>query len=390
MTTGASADDGTGQPKASPSTTRALSSAWEIHAMSHVDWLNAELEQAVHYRAARSATAAIASPSAKAKPPRPTKAVQQPTPMPPQVVTNAEGEIRKHLCVAADYISRRHDWRLVLAWLRGTRVEGAWTNIHDAHARLIEVASAPQLPALVDDVRYATQAYLPKSDPCHERVKNLARNSAEGLDPNERKWLANILHHAYESNAENYQRLRRYRNVLLGWSALFFGLTIVLSVIGLAKPAALPLCFPEPGVAPTASTAVAPSHICPTGKTRPTGGDVVLVGLLGVVGGALGGTNSLTRSTRATVPAYTLRVARSLLKISIGSAAAIVGLLFLRAGLAPGFSTLTSQTAILAYAVVFGVSQQLITRIADRTAERVTKSASDGRGTMTDGREDAG
>lgn len=334
--------------------------------MSHVDWLNAELVEA---RLRREASA---------------------TPMPQAVVAEAEREIKEHLRVAKKYISGRHDWGLVLAWLRGTRVEGAWTNIHDAHARLIEVAAAPQLPALVDNVRCAAQAYLPESDACHERLKKLAHDSPETIDSNERKWLANILHHAYESNAENYQRLRRYRNVLLGWSVLFFGLTIVLSVIGLAKPAALPLCFPEPGAASTASTAVASTQMCPTGKTRPTGGDVVLVGLLGVVGGALGGTNSLTRSTRATVPAYTLRVVRALLKISIGSAAAIVGLLFLRAGLAPGFNSLTSQTAILGYAVVFGVSQQLITRIADQTAERVTKSASDGGGKKTDEEKDPG
>lgn len=87
-------------------------------------------------------------------------------------------------------------------------------------------------------------------------------------------------------------------------------------------------------------------------------------------------TPSLTKSTRATVTAYTLRVARMLLKVSLGAVAAVVGILFLNAGFVPGFAALDSQVQILAYAIVFGASQQVVTRLAGQQGERLLKSAS--------------
>ena len=73
---------------------------------------------------------------------------------------------------------------------------------------------------------------------------------------------------------------------------------------------------------------------------------------------------------------YTLRVARTAFKVSLGGVAAVVGLLFLSAGFAPGFDGLESQNEILGYAFVFGTSQQLLTKLADQQAEAVLKSAS--------------
>ena len=45
---------------------------------------------------------------------------------------------------------------------------------------------------------------------------------------------------------------------------------------------------------------------------------------------------------------------------------AILGLLFLRAGIVPGFTQVDTQSQILVYAIVFGASQELITRFVDQ------------------------
>ena len=57
---------------------------------------------------------------------------------------------------------------------------------------------------------------------------------------------------------------------------------------------------------------------------------------------------------------------QALLKAATGMLTAILGLLFLRAGIVPGFTQVDTQSQILVYAVVFGASQELITRFVDQ------------------------
>jgi membrane protein implicated in regulation of membrane protease activity len=62
----------------------------------------------------------------------------------------------------------------------------------------------------------------------------------------------------------------------------------------------------------------------------------------------------------------TTRWFQALLKAATGMLTAILGLLFLRAGVVPGFTQIDTQSQILVYAIVFGASQELITRFVDR------------------------
>jgi hypothetical protein len=52
-----------------------------------------------------------------------------------------------------------------------------------------------------------------------------------------------------------------------------------------------------------------------------------------------------------------------------------LGLLFLRAGVVPGFTALDTQAEILVYAVVFGVAQDLFTRLVDTRANDLAHGA---------------
>jgi hypothetical protein len=49
----------------------------------------------------------------------------------------------------------------------------------------------------------------------------------------------------------------------------------------------------------------------------------------------------------------------------------VVGLLLVQGGFIPGLSQLASQGQILAYAFLFGIAQQLVTRLIDRQAQDI-------------------
>jgi hypothetical protein len=94
------------------------------------------------------------------------------------------------------------------------------------------------------------------------------------------------------------------------------------------------------------------------------------VALLGLLGGGLSGAFSL-RSLQGTSTPYDVPVALALLKLPSGALSALVGLLFVRGGFVPGLSQLDSQPQILAYAFLFGIAQQIVTRLVDQQAQDI-------------------
>ena len=64
-------------------------------------------------------------------------------------------------------------------------------------------------------------------------------------------------------------------------------------------------------------------------------------------------------------------MALAVLKVPSGALIAVIGMLMLAGGFVPGPSNLDSQRQILAYALVFGYAQQLITRLADAQAQAI-------------------
>lgn len=53
---------------------------------------------------------------------------------------------------------------------------------------------------------------------------------------------------------------------------------------------------------------------------------------------------------------------------------AVVGLLFLRAGVVPGFTRIDTRSQILVYAVVFGAAQHLVTTFIDRRCNELVEA----------------
>ncbi|MDT7581617.1 MAG: hypothetical protein QOK35_2881 [Pseudonocardiales bacterium] len=65
---------------------------------------------------------------------------------------------------------------------------------------------------------------------------------------------------------------------------------------------------------------------------------------------------------------YGIPVAVALLKLPIGALTAVAGIVLLGGAFVPGLSNLDSQRQILAYALVLGFAQQLVTQFTDRRA----------------------
>ena len=117
--------------------------------------------------------------------------------------------------------------------------------------------------------------------------------------------------------------------------------------------------------------------VCPTSEMAatsvPGGGDVAVVALMGVLGAALSATLAVQK-LRGTAAPYAVPVALACFKLPAGALTAIAGLLLIKGDFVPGFSQLDSQGQILAYALVFGVAQHLVTRFVDQRADDVVNS----------------
>jgi len=108
----------------------------------------------------------------------------------------------------------------------------------------------------------------------------------------------------------------------------------------------------------------------PTGRTGPSGGDIVIIARLGLLGGALAAAFAI-RTLRGTSTPYDVPIALAALKVPSGALTAVAGLLLLRGQFLPGLSALDTQQQILAYALVLGYAQQLFTRLIDRRAQSI-------------------
>jgi hypothetical protein len=195
--------------------------------------------------------------------------------------------------------------------------------------------------------------------------------------------LKQALEISYDASDEEYVRLRSFRNIILATAATFTVFVGLLLGMVASSPQAIPLCF-EPGV--TGSNTVIQAsggqdqptppvqqvqHVCPTGnQPTPSPGDILIIAGLGAVGGGLGALLAIG-NLRGTSTPYGVTMALAVLKVPSGALIAVIGMLLLAGGFVPGLSNLDSQRQILAYALVFGYAQQLITRMADAQAQTI-------------------
>jgi hypothetical protein len=276
--------------------------------------------------------------------------------------------ILRHVVLARYYAASR---RRLRDWLSGRAVDGAWFNINSGSAQLLTLQPIEQVSGRAPEVLALVRAYLPAEDP--RRVALERRfGTAHSLDPDgltdaDRHLLVASAQGAYFQQAVENGRVRRFRNVLMGTFLMLVLLVGGFVAAGAQWPGSVPLCFPDKA---------AGTLMCPSGLHHaPRGGDVPLVALLGLLGAALSASRALSTSDELPTR-HSLAVPLALLKVPTGAATAIFGLFGLASGFLPGLSDITSQPALLFWALVLGYGQQLLTGLLDQRAGVLLRSAS--------------
>jgi len=320
----------------------------------------------------------------------------------------AAGEAGEAACEDQQSLRRSRSYVLLV----GARCDGAFLNLHAAQVLLANLYSEEDIKASIPAVLDRLQKCLPETD--HRRLQaealdsevstgdrlasqprwngrnnarrsiRVARNhranhgwSADTL-ARRRAALRNAMQVGYEAQDELYAQVRSFRNILYTGTVLLTLLVIAVCIVGAKRPGAIPLCFQPSNTAGTSqpSSTGGESFVCPstTGQAaRPKGGDVSIVALMGLLGGALSATFTIQK-LRGTSTPYGVPIALSILKLPAGALTGITGLVLLYGKFVPGLSELDSQGQILAYAIVLGIAQHLVTRFVDQKAEDVLGS----------------
>jgi hypothetical protein len=288
-------------------------------------------------------------------------------------------------------------YRRIMAFIGGAAVERANSHLDAVETDLLRLAEDPYLRGALPDLVAQVRAHLPPKDPRRRHVEAVEaavaeRSSKELLDELDTERVLFAVRAATREGRLEIRRVRSFRNILLV-TALFLSLGVGgLTLVGLFEEEVVPLCFTpndEAVVCPTATQEISPGGApaeSPGDQTgaqaqtldermRETAGpwDIPVVEMVGLLAAALASAFSL-RGIRGTSTPYSLPVALALLKLPAGALTAVLGLLLMRGGFVPGLSALDSSAQIIAWAVLFGYSQQIFTRLVDQQAKTVLEN----------------
>jgi len=242
-------------------------------------------------------------------------------------------------------------------WINGSSVTMAWESVHEAAAELVELESddavRSSLPRLVDWI----QEVMDKDSPLRKRYETDLTAIIEGKSGVDRTLVRQAHQDALNANNEKHANLRTFRNLLHLATAILTLLLVALAIWHAANKHFVSLCNPNPpkGTQP-----------CFSGTT-PASRDIAVIVLIGAIAGILSVAFAL--GSEKTPPSrYNVRVAQMLLKPAAGAATAVIGVLLVQSGIIVSPAQSASEALFLAYAAIFGFSQQLLTRFVDKRA----------------------
>lgn len=278
--------------------------------------------------------------------------------------------VQKHLRYALEAVDRKRWFRGTYDWWTGAHVTAAWAHLHNAELLLVSVASKEDLTAGRHAVIALVEQVFSPSDPRRAEPRRQLIDAWPKSDdpdrpgPAERASYRAALQWGFAAADEQYARVRSLRNLIFGATFMMTLLAVLLALLGANYPDLVNLCFTN------VTEGGDQVNSCPTGVGGPSGGDIFLVELLGLLGGSLSAMLAI-RSMRGTSTPYGVPVALALLKLPAGALVSLTALLLLGGEFFPGLSGLDSPQQIVAYALVLGYAQQLVTRLVDRQANDV-------------------
>jgi hypothetical protein len=256
-----------------------------------------------------------------------------------------------------------------IARWRGTAIGLAYQSVHAAEVLLVPRMTDEQIDAIAPAVVGRVRAVLDPADPRRVAIDQLPDRVAKRA-PGFRTAVQQAMSIGYDASDSMHVRVRNFRNLLITSAVLIVALMAVLVLVVAYHPEAMPMCFAHGTAEVTQNTKLT---ICPSGAFHPTGGDVLIVAGLGLLGGLLAAAFSIRKVNGTSTP-YDVPIALALLKPPLGALTAVSAILLLGGDFVPGLSQLDNQRQILAYALLFGYAQQLVSRLIDQQGHVILNS----------------
>jgi hypothetical protein len=260
-------------------------------------------------------------------------------------------------------------------WWGGRLVEAAYQNLHAAEALMAHLYGPDELLAEIPEAVSRVEAGLNRDDPRTRAALRLTEYTSRSDLGSARARLSKAIEVGHNAGDRDHTRLRGFRNAVLAAALVVTVLLVAFGGYMLFNHERIPLCF-----TPANAEGEPPSWVCPTGEYAIGAGsptsphDFFVVALLGLLGGAFSAALAI-RSLSGTTTPYDIPLMLAILKLPLGVLTALGFLIALRGEFVPGLSELDSQGQILAYALVFGYSQQLLSGLLDRHAQGLLASA---------------
>jgi hypothetical protein len=234
------------------------------------------------------------------------------------------------------------------AW-SGVDVEQAWVNIHAAEVTLIRFSDPVTVKAMIPSIVADASQVLGSR---HELFRSLREfDTKNPLNPADRESIAQLVQTVYRATSDEYVRARSFRNILFSTTFVLTLLAVGLGILGALRP----------GISMWEQ------------NSTPTGLSLWLAELLGLLGASIVGSVAIRRMRGSSQP-YAVPMASLLVKLPTGALTAATGLMMMRAGfLDPVIKAASTAGAaqMVAYALILGASQQIVTRLIDQQAQHV-------------------
>lgn len=297
-------------------------------------------------------------------------------------------------------LRRRNPFLRPIAWFTGADIESSWLSIHSAKQELLMVVPTREVRAQVPMLRSKVKRYLSSSSPERKAYQDWLKNADRAnVDP-DRERIREIRTAVDRESDLQHANVRRFRNVLMGLSIV----AIVLLGVFAAQPSEgwLDLCQADAAArgetggdtdtteqnadadAVDATEADADETDASVTSSQETEEDqeaeepfcaqIWQIELMGGLGGLFAAAASLRRVPVTGEP-YGLRRFQSLLKIPMGALTGLLGILLLQNDVIEGLEA-QRGASVLVYAAIFGVSQQAVTRFADKRGKDLLTAGS--------------
>ncbi|MGV0812767.1 hypothetical protein ABQF34_12475 [Mycolicibacterium boenickei] len=258
-------------------------------------------------------------------------------------------DARRRLKEANQIVNAPRSFRCLF---NGAAVEATWIRIHAVEVAVIRLATPELVRARLPEIASTGKELLGDSHESVVAIRGIMERAK--WTEQDREALAHSTKAIHAASDSESIRLRSFRNILLGAAAALALLAVCFGVVGAVQSQAF-------GIAATG--------------TKVSAADIAIVELLGLVSASLVGAVAIRRM-KGTSTAYAVPMASLLLKLPTGALTAVAGLLMVKAGIAGEAVSLSTNTHVVAYSLLFGASQQGITGLVDRQAQSLLNNVS--------------